>query len=42
MTNASAERAYAKAGFELNAERRDRDFEAACGSPGLRRYVRAL
>jgi ribosomal protein S18 acetylase RimI-like enzyme len=40
--NEAAERAYAKAGFVLDGERRHRDFEAATGAPGLRRYVRRL
>ncbi len=40
--NAPAERAYAKAGFRLSEEKRHPDFEAVSGSPGLRRFVRAL
>ncbi len=40
--NDPAERAYAKAGFTFAAEKRHPDFEAACGSPGLRRFERAL
>lgn len=40
--NHAAERAYAKAGFALEEERRHPDFEAAVGAPGLRRYVLAL
>ncbi|MGH9738666.1 MAG: GNAT family N-acetyltransferase [Candidatus Acidiferrales bacterium] len=40
--NDAAERAYAKAGFRFKDEKRSRDFEAASGSPGLRRYTRDL
>ena len=40
--NQSAERAYAKAGFHIAAERRHPDFEAVAGAPGLRRVVRSL
>ena len=40
--NAAAERAYAKAGFEPVEERRHPDFEAAVGSPGLKRYGQRL
>jgi ribosomal protein S18 acetylase RimI-like enzyme len=40
--NASAERLYVKAGFHLTKERRDADFEATSGAPGLRQYVRRL
>ena len=40
--NGPAERAYAKAGFALVNENRHPDFEAATGSPGLRRFTRAL
>ncbi len=40
--NDAAERAYAKAGFQLDGERRHPDFEAATGVPGLRRYARNL
>jgi translation initiation factor 4G len=36
--NEPAERAYYKAGFRFDAERRHPDHEAACGSPGLRRF----
>ena len=35
--NEAAERAYARAGFELLEEKRHPDFEAAVGAPGLRR-----
>jgi GNAT superfamily N-acetyltransferase len=37
--NDAAERAYAKAGFLFDGERRHPAFEAATGSPGLRRYT---
>ncbi len=40
--NDAAERAYAKAGFRFKDEKRNPDFEAASGAPGLRRYVRDL
>jgi len=40
--NDPAERAYSKAGFKFDAEKRHPDHEAACGSPGLRRFKRAL
>lgn len=40
--NEPAERAYAKAGFTFEAEKRHPDHEAACGSPGLRRFKRKL
>src|SRR5262245_30617038 len=40
--NDKAERAYARAGFMFDDERRHPDFEAAVGSPGLRRFVREL
>ena len=36
--NAPAERAYARAGFGPLEERRHADFEAAVGSPGLKRF----
>src|SRR5215475_9390639 len=36
--NDPAERAYTKAGFTFQAEKRHPDFEAACGSPGLRQF----
>jgi len=39
--NAPAERAYAKAGFQPAGEKRHPDFQAAVGSPGLKRFVRA-
>jgi len=38
--NDAAERAYAKAGFRFKDEKRNPDFEAASGAPGLRRCVR--
>ena len=40
--NEPAERAYAKAGFEPFEERRHPDFEAAVGSPGLKRWGQRL
>ena len=40
--NDAAERAYAKAGFVLAEERRHRDFKAAVGTPGLKRFVQAI
>jgi len=40
--NVPAERAYARAGFRFADEKRHPDFEAACGSPGMRRFTRDL
>jgi ribosomal protein S18 acetylase RimI-like enzyme len=40
--NELAERAYAKAGFAFAEEKRDPAFEAITGSPGFRRFVRAI
>lgn len=40
--NDAAERAYAKAGFTLDGERRHPEFLAATGVPGMRRYLRKL
>jgi ribosomal protein S18 acetylase RimI-like enzyme len=40
--NDAAERAYAKAGFRFDAEKRHPDFETATGVPGLRRYARKI
>ena len=40
--NEAAERAYAKAGFAFAEEKRDPAFEAITGSPGFRRFVRAI
>jgi translation initiation factor 4G len=40
--NDPAEHAYAKAGFRLAEERRHRDFQAAVGAPGLKRFTQAL
>ena len=40
--NHPAERAYAKAGFQPVEERRHPDFEAAVGSPGLKRWGQRL
>lgn len=40
--NDAAEHAYAKAGFQLDGEKRHPDFEAATGVPGLRRFTREI
>lgn len=40
--NEAAARAYAKAGFVFNGERRHPDFEAATGVPGICRYLKPL
>ncbi len=40
--NEPAEHAYRKVGFEFAQEKRAPDFEAACGSPGLKRLARDL
>jgi ribosomal protein S18 acetylase RimI-like enzyme len=40
--NEAAERSYAKAGFSFAEEKRDASFEALTGSPGFRRFVRAI
>lgn len=40
--NTAAERAYLKAGFRFAGEQRHPDFEAATGTPGLRRFTREL
>ena len=40
--NRAAERSYVHAGFAFAEERRHPDFEAATGSPGFCRYVRAI
>ncbi|MCP4618139.1 MAG: GNAT family N-acetyltransferase [Bradyrhizobium sp.] len=40
--NVAAERCYAKAGFTFAEEKRDRGFEALTGSPGFRRFARAI
>lgn len=40
--NVGAERAYLGAGFSAGRERRDPDFEAVAGAPGLRQYTRPL
>jgi len=42
MGNAAAERAYAKAGFSFAEEKTAKDFEAALGIPGIRRFARDL
>ena len=38
--NDAADRAYSKAGFKFHDEKRNPEFEAVTGAPGLRRYVR--
>ena len=40
--NESAERCYAKAGFSFAEEKRDAGFEALTGTPGFRRFARAI
>jgi ribosomal protein S18 acetylase RimI-like enzyme len=40
--NEAAERCYAKAGFAFAEEKRDPAFEVLTGSPGFRRFVRAI
>ncbi len=40
--NNAAERAYSKAGFQFADEKRHPDFEAATGTPGMRRFSREL
>jgi ribosomal protein S18 acetylase RimI-like enzyme len=40
--NDAAERSYAKAGFAFAEEKRDPAFEALTGSPGFRRFERAI
>ena len=40
--NAAAERCYAKAGFAFAEEKCDPAFEAITGSPGFRRFARAI
>ena len=40
--NEAAERSYSKAGFSFAEEKRDASFEALTGSPGFRRFVRAI
>jgi len=40
--NEAAERSYARAGFTFAEEKRDPAFEAVTGSPGFRRFVRAI
>lgn len=40
--NETAEHTYRKAGFALVGEKRHPDFEAAAGSPGMRRLTRRL
>jgi GNAT superfamily N-acetyltransferase len=40
--NDAAERCYAKAGFTFAEEKRDANFEALTGTPGFRRFWRAI
>ena len=40
--NDAAERCYARAGFAFAEEKRDAGFEALTGSPGFRRFARAI
>jgi ribosomal protein S18 acetylase RimI-like enzyme len=40
--NEAAERCYAKAGFAFAEEKRDPAFEVITGSPGFRRFARAI
>jgi GNAT superfamily N-acetyltransferase len=40
--NDAAERCYAKAGFAFAEEKRDPAFEALTGTPGFRRFARAI
>jgi ribosomal protein S18 acetylase RimI-like enzyme len=40
--NEAAERCYAKTGFAFAEEKRDPSFEALTGSPGFRRFTRAI
>ena len=40
--NDAAERCYAKAGFSFAEEKRDAAFEALTGTPGFRRFSRAI
>ena len=40
--NDAAERCYAKAGFAFAEEKRDAEFEALTGTPGFRRFARAI
>jgi GNAT superfamily N-acetyltransferase len=40
--NDKAERCYAKAGFSFAEEKRDAAFEALTGTPGFRRFARAI
>ena len=40
--NEAAERSYPKAGFTFAEEKRDPSFEALTGSPGFRRFTRAI
>jgi hypothetical protein len=40
--NDAAEQCYAKAGFAFAEEKRDPAFEAITGSPGFRRFTRAI
>jgi hypothetical protein len=40
--NDAAERCYSKAGFSFAEEKRDAAFEALTGTPGFRRFSRAI
>lgn len=40
--NEAAERSYARAGFTFAEEKRDAGFEVLTGSPGFRRFARAI
>ncbi len=40
--NDAAERCYARAGFSLAEEKRDKAFEALTGTPGFRRFARTI
>ncbi len=40
--NDAAQRAYEKAGFKVHDERGTKEFEAAIGAPGFRRFLRPL
>ena len=40
--NEAAERSYSKAGFAFAEEKCDASFEALTGSPGFRRFTRAM
>lgn len=42
IDNVAAERAYLKAGFQFNTEKRHPDFETLVGCPGLRSFLRTI